>query len=299
MNFGRQGATKIDSHVSRAPKKSDDYVFGPCSELWRVNRYATGLLFGPAAVLLQIAHPRVAQGVADHSEFEQDALGRLRRTLTTVNRIAFGTHEEAERMRARLETLRGRVKGTTEPGCPGPSRYSAFEPDLMMWVLATLIDASFRGYEFIWGPLSRERRERFYRDFRKFGTYFGLDESEGPASYDAFSEYYDAMLENEILASHPICARVAASVVRPPHPLRDRLLGRVVDFLPIETIPESIRLRLGLRSTPWSRVRMAVLGRLAPIAFRVLPRRLTYYPEAYRAEKALGILQAGPGTCQD
>ena len=70
------------------------YVFSPDDEIWRVNRHANGLLFGPAAVLLQIAHPRVAQGVADHSDFQHDALGRLKRTLTTVNRIAFGTVAE-------------------------------------------------------------------------------------------------------------------------------------------------------------------------------------------------------------
>tara|TARA_B110000003_G_scaffold16040_1_gene15901 strand:+ start:23916 stop:24212 length:297 start_codon:yes stop_codon:yes gene_type:complete len=70
---------------------ANDFAFSPDSELWLVNRYANGLLFGPAAVLLQVAHPQVAQGVVDHSDFREDALGRLRRTLSTVNRIAFGT----------------------------------------------------------------------------------------------------------------------------------------------------------------------------------------------------------------
>tara|TARA_B110000008_G_scaffold279058_1_gene324698 strand:- start:5153 stop:5344 length:192 start_codon:yes stop_codon:yes gene_type:complete len=41
---------------------ANDFAFSPDSELWLVNRYANGLLFGPAAVLLQVAHPRVAQG---------------------------------------------------------------------------------------------------------------------------------------------------------------------------------------------------------------------------------------------
>jgi uncharacterized protein (DUF2236 family) len=90
---------------------ADDFTFSPNSELWLVNRYANGLLFGPAAVLLQVAHPRVAQGVADHSDFRDDALGRLRRTLSTVNQIAFGTKEAAEKMRARLKEVHGGVNG--------------------------------------------------------------------------------------------------------------------------------------------------------------------------------------------
>jgi uncharacterized protein (DUF2236 family) len=250
-----------------------------------VNRYANGLLFGPAAVLLQVAHPRVAQGVADHSDFQDDALGRLRRTLTMVNRIAFGTVAEAEEMRARMTAVHGKVKGKTSEGMSGPRGYSAFEPDLLMWVLATLIDASIQGYELVWKPLNEERRERFYQDFRRFGTYFGLKEEVGPLNYRDFVDYYQEMLMGDLLGSHPLCAQVAAAVVRPQQPLRDRMLGKVVDFLPIETVPVQIRDRLGLHSNGWSRFRMGVLKRLAPLAFRMLPKRMTYYPESYRAEK--------------
>ena len=51
------------------------------------------------------------KGVADHSDFREDALGRLRRTLSTVNQIAFGTKEAAEKMRARLRVVHGGVNG--------------------------------------------------------------------------------------------------------------------------------------------------------------------------------------------
>ena len=254
-----------------------------------MNRYANGLLFGPAAVLLQVAHPRVAQGVADHSDFREDALGRLRRTLSTVNRIAFGTKKEAEEMRARLKEVHGRVKGETSDGMTGPRGYSAFEPDLLLWVLATLIDASIKGYEFVWEPLSRERRENFYRDFRKFGTYFGLGEEVGPRDYGEFVEYYEEMLEGDLLGSHPLCAEVAAAVVWPQNPWRDRILGKVVDFLPIETVPGKSRARLGLESTWWSRIRMKMLEKVAPVAFWTLPKWMVYYPESYDAEKTLGL----------
>lgn len=272
------------------PQPSHEYVFSPESELWQVNRHANGLLFGPAAVLLQIAHPRVAQGVADHSDFQNDALGRLRRTLSSVNRIAFGTVEEAETMRKRMAHVHAQVQGETSAGMSGPRHYSAFEPDLLLWVLATLIDASIQGYEFVWGSLSAERREQLYRDFLYFGTYFGLKENECPSDYTEFTKYYAEMLAKDLLGSHPLCAEVAATVVNPPHPLRDRMLGKLANFLPIETLPADIRERLGLQSTWSTRLRMATLRLAAPVAFRVLPKRLTYYPESYRAEKAMGLL---------
>ena len=193
---------------------ADDFAFSRDSELWLVNRYANGLLFGPAAVLLQVAHPRVAQGVADHSDFREDALGRLRRTLSTVNQIAFGTKEAAEKMRARLRVVHGGVNGAISEGMAEPKNYSAFEPDLLMWVLATLIDASIKGYEFVWEPLSEERRENFYRDFRRFGTYFGLGEEVGPQGYIEVEKYYAEMLSGGVLGGHPLCAEVAAAVAK-------------------------------------------------------------------------------------
>jgi len=87
--------------------------FGPDSELWRINLYATGLVFGPSEVLMQIAHPRVAQGVSDSSRFREDALGRLRRTLQTVNQIVFGTGQAAAEMRVRLTAVHDCVQGPT------------------------------------------------------------------------------------------------------------------------------------------------------------------------------------------
>lgn len=271
-------------------QKAQEFVFSQDSAQWQVNRHANGLLFGPAAVLLQISHPRIAQGVADHSDFRNDALGRLRRTLRGVNRIAFGTLEQAEEMRAHLAEVHGRVKGEVSAGMPGRSHYSAFEPDLMLWVLATLIDASIKGYEFVWGPLADERREQFYQEFRHFGTYFGLGSEVGPADYAGFVEYFDAMLNDKILGSHPLCAEIAAAVVCPPNPIRDRLLGKFSNFLPIETVPSHLRERLGLRSTWWTRLRMAMLRGVAPLAFRMLPKRLTYYPESYKAAQAFELV---------
>jgi len=190
-------------------------------------------------------------------------------------------------MRKRMAEVHGKVRGETSPGMEGPRHYSAFEPDLLMWVLATLIDASIKGYEFVWEPLPQERRENFYQDFRRFGTYFGLEREVGPTNYREFVDYYEAMLASDLLGSHPLCAEVASAVVWPQRPWRDRLLGRVVDFLSIETVPPEIRKRLGLESTRWTRLRMAMVERVAPVAFRTLPKWLTCYPESYRAENRL------------
>ena len=138
--------------------------------MWRVNRERCGLIYGPAAAILQLAHPRIAQGVYDHSNFRRDTLGRLRRTLASTNQIAFGRLSHAKAVSERVAAQHRKVRGIVASGVGGSRIYSAFEPDLQLWVLATLIMAAVKGYEFIYGELSLARKEAFYRDMCRFGT---------------------------------------------------------------------------------------------------------------------------------
>ncbi len=260
-------------------RKADAFLFAPESEIWRINRERCGLIYGPAAAVLQVSHPRVAQGVHDHSKFRTDTIGRLHRTIESTNRIVFGTISEAEAMRTRLAAVHRKVRGAVSAGVSGPPAYSAFEPDLLLWVLATLITAAVRGYEFIYGELPVARKEGFYRDMCRFGTYFGVDESLSPKGWHAFEAYYNNMVEGDLLGSHWMCRKLARAVIHPQDCAGTRRLGRCMDFLPIETLPLKVRDRLELKSTISSRFRMRLFRRLLPIVFPALPRRFRFYPE--------------------
>ncbi len=138
------------------------------SAIWRITREHVLLLGGPAAAILQIAHPAVALGVADHSDFRADTLGRLHRTLEAVYTIAFCSRAEVRQWRPGCEPPILRVRGES------PQRYSAFALDAQMWVLATLIQLGIQMFERFVGPLDAIDREDFLRDMRDFGTWFGL-----------------------------------------------------------------------------------------------------------------------------
>jgi uncharacterized protein (DUF2236 family) len=252
--------------------------------MWRVNRERCGLIFGPAAAILQIAHPRIAQGVHDHSNFRGDTMGRLQRTLRGTNRIAFGRVSEAEAMRARLAAVHGKVRGEVSAGVAGGGEYSAFEPELLVWVLATLVGAAVQGYEFIYGELAVERKELFYRDMCRFGTYFGVDEGDCPEGWAGFEAYYAGMIEGDLLGSHAICGELARMIVHPRDTIGTRVLGRGIDFLALEALPGGVRERLGLESTVWSRGRMGVTRAVLPRVWAGLPRGWRYYPEYLAAE---------------
>jgi uncharacterized protein (DUF2236 family) len=109
-------------------------LYGPGSEAWRLNREALLLLgAGPRALLLQIAHPAVAAGVAEHSDFKADPWRRLAATLRSFLTIVYGTTSAARAEIRRLNTLH---RGIVGPG------YAARDPALALWVHATLIDST-------------------------------------------------------------------------------------------------------------------------------------------------------------
>ncbi|MDF1814963.1 MAG: oxygenase MpaB family protein [Verrucomicrobiales bacterium] len=256
------------------------FAFPLESEMWKINHRRCGLFFGSAAAILQIAHPRIAQGVADHSNFANDSLGRLNRTLAATNRIAFGTAEEAALVRKKIHSLHRGVKGKACPKMAGAPSYTAFEPDLLLWVLATLIMAALQGYEMVYGTVPAQRKEQFYREMREFGTFFGLEEGYGPADFEGFSEYYDSMIHGDLLGSHPLCAELAQAIVAPGDSRGAVILGKVIRFLPVETIPEPVRGRLGFQSTLSTRAAMKIVRTTSPFAFPCLPRKMQWFPEA-------------------
>src|SRR5687767_10535614 len=157
-----------------------DWLFGPDSMMWKINRESVLLIGGRASLLMQIAHPLVAAGVADHSDFQKDGIARLRRTLDSMLSIAFGTEADARAVLRRIAARHAEVKGVGPDGRP----YSAKDPTLMLWVWATLVDSSVRVYEAFVGTLSDEEKARYYGECQVTGRLFGVRANTIPASLE-------------------------------------------------------------------------------------------------------------------
>ncbi len=99
---------------------------------------------GPRALLLQIAHPSVAAGVNDHSDFRADPWRRLNGTLRSYLAIVYGSAATA---RAEIRRLNALHRGIVGPG------YAARDPSLSLWVHATLIDSTLTVSDAWLGPL--------------------------------------------------------------------------------------------------------------------------------------------------
>ena len=184
-------------------------LYGPASEAWRLNREAMLLLgAGPRALLLQIAHPAVAAGVDQHSDFRTDPWRRLAATLRSYLTIVYGTTPVA---RAEIRRLNALHRGIAGAG------YSARDPELSMWVHATLVDSTIVANDAWIEPLPRARRAAFYLETRPIGRAFGVPDGRLPADLDAFEAYLETMLapDGPVQVS-PTARDLAAAILHPP-----------------------------------------------------------------------------------
>ena len=250
--------------------------FRPDSMMWRINRERIVLLAGPAAAVLQVAHPQVAMGVAAHSKFRTDSIGRLHRTLEAVYSVAFGTSEEVERVRDGVARAHRPVRG---------EGYSAFDQDAQLWVLATLIMGSVNMYQRFVGKLTVPELDRFLEENSRFGEVFGLDPGMLPKSWSGFQSYYEEMLSGSLLGSHPLCAEVANAVIKPDAPWFMSALSPALRAMAIEYLPPILRERLRIDSASLTGMLWSTLDRILPALIRFAPENLRYAPQYLLARK--------------
>jgi uncharacterized protein (DUF2236 family) len=274
-------------------------LFSPASVFWRVNREFTTGLAGPRAVLMQIAHPLVAAGVAEHSRFREHRLARLYRTSIAAAAITFGSRRLAmhavnkiNRIHTRVHGVLGSDVGRFSAGTP----YDANDPELKFWVLATITDSSLRVYELFVAPLSAEERESYYRDSLTVARLFDIPESIIPSSYSDFTGYMDRMLaDGSVCIGNDAREIVAALFSRS---LTGALLfgGSAVG---IGLLPERLRAEFGLqwrsRYETWLRNAAACSARVR----RYVPAFVCSNPLATGSELLAAIRPREPGLQVD
>lgn len=175
--------------------------FGPGTVMWRVNQENTIFLAGTAAVLLQVAHPMVSAAGVQHSDYDEDLVGRFERTFDIVDTIVFGDKDTAVEAAMIVRRIHDEVVGEL-PGDAGRFRegdaYYANRPDLLYWVHATLIDQSMAGYEAYVGSLSGEERQTYYEESQVFGRLMGVPADMYPETVEEFYRDYRGLIRRNV-----------------------------------------------------------------------------------------------------
>jgi uncharacterized protein (DUF2236 family) len=245
----------------------------------RVNRERVLLVGGQRALVMQLAHPLVAAGVAEHSDFPARALERLRRTLDLSLALIYGTPEEAEAAASAIRSVHDRVTGSAE-GRP----YRANDPSLLLWVNATLIDTTLLVYERFVRPLSDGDRRRYYDETVASAELFGIPRQVVPPDIDAFSRYVGDMLGGDELRATDDGRRLIRDVLQPPLPLALRLPTAAIRQITLALLPERIRTMFGLRSGAGARLALTAASGASRLALPLLPSALRAFSAARAAE---------------
>jgi len=261
----------------------DPGLFGPGSASWQIDREALLLAGGTCALLMQVAHPAVAAGVAEHSDFRGDPFGRLRRTLTASYAVVFGTSHRAERAIRRINAIHtvvnGRVPETGEP-------YRALDPDLLLWVHATLVDTALQVYERYVAPLPPSAAEAYHDEARGIAIRLGVPADAIPPTLTDLRARMTAMLANGEVRVSPTAQMLAPSILYPSQAV-PRFVWDLAHLVSFSVMPPEILAGYGI---PWSPARERGMQRLAAVTRRLLPLlppSLRHVPQARSAKRRL------------
>jgi uncharacterized protein (DUF2236 family) len=267
-----------------------DRFFSPEMMIWQVDREMVLLLAGGRALLMQLAHPKVAAGVAKHSHFKGDPLGRLYRTMSTMWSIGFDETALARAALERVRNVHGKVQGTipaAEPLAAG-TPYDALDVELLLWVHATLIDSAMVAYEFFVRPFAPEQKSRYYDDSKRLAYLFEIPEMLVPSSLTDFNSYMERMLVGDEIAVGPT-ARSLAEEILYPSPWILKPASPLFRLITAGLLPESLRDAYGLG---WSEPKEKTFWLIARWIRRLLPlvpSSLRIVPNARAAEKTLPV----------
>lgn len=268
-------------------------IYGPGSMTWVLYREPVILLGGLRAILLQIAHPAVALGVSQNSNFRSDLLGRARRTYTAMYQLVFGGLREAMGAAKRVHSLHSRVYGPLPAG-PGPrddGRYRANDPLLLRWVLATLIDGAIVVFETFVRPLSLEEKRRYYQETRLAAAQFGLLPEQMPPTLEAFYAWYDEQLAGETLRVGDTALELASLLFNSPF-----TRGQLDELLTAGLLPERWRETYGLAWGRGEQRAWKILKGTMRRAIHLTPPTLRYVTAWHQAQMRLALARGARPT---
>lgn len=232
----------------------DHGYYGPESVTWKIGREAAILLGGARAVLMQLAHPLVAMGVSEHSDYMSDPYGRSWNTFLLGQMLTFGSSATALRAARTINRLHKHVHGTlpAQAGAySGGTPYDARDPELLLWVHATLIDTILLTYPLFVGPLSTGEQEQYYQESKAMGRLLGLSSVQMPRTVRDLQQYVNDMIHSDRLAATPQARRLAQQVLFPPAPRTIRPLLHLNLQLTCALLPQPIRAIYGLEWGNW------------------------------------------------
>ncbi len=258
--------------------------FNETSMIRRIHREHVVAISGARALLMQAAHPVAFAGFFMSTGALDDPYPRLERTAEVIDTIFWGEREDADRATAVVRAVHSRMRGVLPEAVgkfPAGTPWGADDPDLLLWILATLADSGELVYRRYVGDLTDAERDAYWQDYRVVGRLFGLQDSDMPGDWAGLRAYVDDMLAGDILYLSPTARQLGRQIVlHPPVPLLARPLLELADFIVIGLLPRKIRRQYKFWWTPGRSAALRVGAESTKrLLVPVLPEKLRFRPE--------------------
>jgi len=258
---------------------SNSGFFRPDSVTWRVHSDPSMVVGGIRALLEQALHPEAMSGVAAHSNFREDAWGRLQRTGDYVGTLTFGTQEEAEKLAARVRKVHAMLK--------------LDDQKLLLWVHMAMVDAFLDTAIRSGLQLSEAEQDRYIDEMITFALLVGIEESRVPRSRSELSEYFRE-ISGELSASDD-AKRAALFIAIPPLPPLLRFgtpiapLWGGIASLAAASLPRWARSLYGWPTLPGHESATDLALKSTRSALKLLPQSFRESPQMKAARERNGV----------
>ncbi len=271
--------------IPKAVSEAEGF-FGSESMHWKIYREPGIIVAGVSALLQQIAHPAVAEAVKIYSQYQSDFLGRAHRTILSMTRIWFGSRSEAVQSAKRLYQIHSHIRGVYTRHQNGSKQvipYCATDPDLLLWILATMNKATIDAYEKIYRPLAPREKELYYKETKITAQLMGIPIDLYPRNWLAFNIYYKGILSSNLLEVGETAGAISEDLFAAYFPFTPLVNGFTSGFL-----PKKLRQQFGLTHRKFW---FNLLTFMVKISLKIIPSFLSYAPHYYLAKYRLAKAQ--------
>lgn len=265
------------------PKPS--FYYESDSAIWQVNREQVLLLAGAKVLLMQIAHPMVAESVYNHSYVFKKPILRLHRTLKLTLAMVFGTREEVQKAIAEVERVHRPASGRIEDAIgkyDAGASYNPRNPRQALWVLVTLIEGAVSAYETFVAPLSDSKKQEFIDNSLDFAGRMRIPQTYLPKTYPALLDYMSQAIADEEVIVGEKARKIAPFITRQSIPVVN-ILSYPLFRMNVALLPETIREQYDYQLAEWESSLIQRTFALSRMTIPRLPGLIRFVPQYHRA----------------
>jgi uncharacterized protein (DUF2236 family) len=287
------GATDGNPPWLAVVAEGDDIgMFSPSDAPWIIHRDFSTLVGGVRALLMQALHPGSLAGVAQHSRYEQDPLGRLSGTIRWLTITTFGSNQAVQNEAGRVNRMHTRVSGDYQTANGETSSYRAADPRLLLWVHIAFMESFLRSHQNYSKAPIPGGADAYVRLWGKSVAPLGLGDV--PTSEAELNLLLDEFSEELIVTEQT--RGVIKWIKNAPLPALTKPVYKLLFYSAVASLDPRFRALIGIRSAPLWLLRPITTSLLSLMRFAIGPESPIEDAALRRIERVLSTQGNASGS---